>query len=76
VSADERVIVFATSRSGNRNLWYSTRVAAGDPFDPPAVVPMLNVATDDGATLSFDGCRLYFVSDRNGNDDIYVTSVQ
>ena len=75
VSGDERLIVFASNRGGNRNLWYATRPSANVAFGPARIVPQLNAGTEDGATLSADACHLYFISDRSGNADIYVAAV-
>jgi len=74
LTADERVIVFASSRDGTRKLWYATRTGPIDGFGTPRVVPGV-VDGDDSPHLSADGCRLYFVSQRGGNDDVYVVDV-
>jgi Tol biopolymer transport system component len=76
LTADERLIVFASNRGGNRDLWYALRANASATFGAPQAVPMLNTNTEDGPHISSDGCRLYFVSDRNGNADLFVASVQ
>jgi hypothetical protein len=76
LSADERVIVFASRRSGNWELWYAVRGVTGA-FDSPMLVPTVNdgMRTDDGPHLSLDGCTLYFTSDRNGSRDIFVATL-
>jgi Tol biopolymer transport system component len=77
LSADERVIVFASNRSGNRGLWYATRADRAQPFGSPLQLVMINsAASDDGPHLSADGCRLYFASSRNGSDDLYVATIK
>lgn len=76
LSGDERVIVFASNRGGNRDLWYAVRATPQDAFGAPQRVPDINTATEDGAHLSFDGCRLYFASDRSGNADLYVVDIE
>jgi Tol biopolymer transport system component len=76
LTADERLIVFASNRNGNRNLWYALRDDPTQPFGAPIVVPQINTNTDDGPHLSHDGCRLYFTSDRDSDIDVWVTEVQ
>jgi hypothetical protein len=74
LSADERVIVFASDRTGSRQLHYAVRDTPDGTFSNPALLP--GVQTDDDAPhLSSDGCRLYFVSDRDGSNDIFVATV-
>jgi Tol biopolymer transport system component len=76
LTADERLIVFASNRNGDRNLWYALRDDPTKPFGAPMLVPEINTNTDDGPHLSNDGCRLYFTTNRNQDVDIYVTEVQ
>ena len=83
VSADERVIVFSSNRTGagvsSGNMWYAVRAVATDPFGTPMPVPDVNSDSANGDPhLSADGCRLYFSSDRTaGQDwDVFVASVQ
>jgi Tol biopolymer transport system component len=76
LTADERLIVFASNRNGNRNLWYALRDDPTQPFAAPILVPQINTNTDDGPHLSHDGCRLYFTSDRDTDSDVWVTEVQ
>jgi Tol biopolymer transport system component len=79
LSVDERVIVFASRRPGsfaNTNLWYATRSAPDQAFGTPLVVPGVNSDGADGdAWLSRDGCRLYFSSNRAGDDDLYFATI-
>jgi len=74
LTADERVIVFASNRDGTRKLWYATRADPTGAFGTPQVVPNVDNG-DDGPHLSSDGCRLYFTSQRGGSADIYVAAV-
>jgi Tol biopolymer transport system component len=76
LTADERLIVWASNRNGDRNLWYAWRDDPTQPFGTPIEVPDINTNTDDGGHLSADGCRLYFVSNRDVDDDIWITTVQ
>jgi hypothetical protein len=76
LSRDERVIVFASSRSGGvgqTDLWYATRSTATVPLSAPALVRGINsTAYDSDPALTRSGCRLYFSSVRGGNYDLYV----
>lgn len=67
VTADERIIVFYSSRTSaftGENLWYATRASASAAFGTPRIVPDVNTNNNDGDPhLSGDGCRLYFGRD-------------
>ena len=75
---EERLMVFGSTRGTNKtdtNLWFATRTSSTptDPFDPPE--PLESINTTAGETdpwLSRDGCRVYFSSNANGNDDLFV----
>jgi hypothetical protein len=78
LSADELTIAFASKRGtdgGAAELWIAGRGARTAPFDPPIRVSFagLGVNTWDPA-LSPDGLTLYFVSDPNAIDAIYVAT--
>ena len=76
ISGDERVIVFASNRTGARGLFYATRAERTQAFGTPIELTMLNsIQSDDGAHLTADACQLYFSSARNGSDDLYVAAV-
>ena len=76
ISADERVIVFASNR-GERGLWYATRAERTQPFSAPQELTMINSnQSDDGPHLTADACHLYFSSSRNGTDDLYVAALK
>jgi hypothetical protein len=76
LTGDERVIVLASRRSGNWELWYAVRGVTGA-FEAPKLVPTVNngMRVDDGPHLSLDGCTLYFTSDRDGSRDIFVSKL-
>jgi hypothetical protein len=74
LTADERVVVFASDRTGMRQLHYAVRASPTGTFGAPVVLPGVPTG-DDGPHLSSDGCRLYFVSDRNGSNDVFVAPV-
>ena len=78
LTSDERLIVFASNRNGDRNLWYALRDDPSLPFSAPIMVPQINSTTtvDDGPHISADGCRLYFTSNRDTDEDIWVTELQ
>jgi WD40 repeat protein len=76
ISADERVIVFASNRNG-RGLWYATRAERTQAFSAPQeLVDINSTQSDDGPHLTADGCHLYFSSSRNGSDDLYVAALR
>lgn len=82
LSPDERVIVWASRRTGSvgSDLWYAVRAAATDPFGAPVQLPSpINGPSDDGdPALGSDGCRLYFSSTRTGglgDFDLYAVDV-
>ena len=78
---DESVIVFASRRSGNWELWYATRDMStpNSSFMPPQLVPAINLPSrrDDAPHLTGDGCTLFFASDRNNGtaDDLFVATL-
>lgn len=80
VSLDERVIVFASNRpgsSGPADIWYATRDDVTSSFGQPQRVPAVNdVGSDGDPHLSADGCRLYFASFRDRNNDLFLSTVQ
>ncbi|MEJ7603345.1 MAG: hypothetical protein WKG01_35990 [Kofleriaceae bacterium] len=80
LTADETVLVFTSNRAGGegkRDLWYATRDNRNDAFDSPVHVPTVSGAEEDqDAALSADGCTLYFVSNRDGNRDLFMATVK
>jgi hypothetical protein len=79
-TADDLVLVFSTTRSGERAIVYGTRPAIDQPFSAPVDVPGLVDATayDGDPFLSADGCELYFASSRAGGEgslDLWVARV-
>jgi hypothetical protein len=62
---------------GGVDIWVSQRATLADPWGPPQNLgPNINTAANDGGpSLSVDGHRLYFISNRPGglgNNDLYV----
>jgi len=66
---------------GGIDIWVSQRATPADPWGPPQNLgPNINTAANDaGPSLSVDGHRLYFISNRAGglgNNDLYVARRQ
>ncbi len=77
VSNDERILVFSSTDLGGTNLWYATRLVAGDDFGAPVPIMGLNsVVSDSDPMLSADGCELYFSSTRGSGRHIYRAAVK
>jgi hypothetical protein len=80
VSADQRILVFSTVRSDtskqNLDIWISSRAKASDAWGPPASLPAnINSPAAEAPTwISGDGCRLYFQSNRTGNNALYLAT--
>ena len=76
VSDDGLEIVFdSTRQGGNPDIWTARRTSISKPWSTPVRLGQ-NVnsdATETRASLSRDGRRLYFGSNRNGTSDIYVS---
>ena len=70
LSADERSLVFESSRSGGDggpDIWLAERVSVTDTFVAPTNVSELNTSVSEtGPTLSADALTLIFASDRSG----------
>lgn len=78
VSADRRMLAFATAASGGvggKDLWMATRAASSGPFNTPVNLTALNSALDESSPeLSPDGNTIYFVSTRSGSSDVYTAT--
>jgi Tol biopolymer transport system component len=79
VSADGREIVFDSDRSGSLgvDIWYSYRATPRSSWAPPIRLENASInstATEARASMSRDGKRLYFGSNRtpSNNFDIFV----
>jgi len=80
ITADERVILFGSTRTGGqggRDIYYAVRADASSSFSTPQPVPGLNTADNDAEIyITPDGCEIYFASDRPGGKggwDLYYT---
>jgi hypothetical protein len=59
---------FFSDRSGNRDIWTSSRPSTTDPWGAPTTVSELNSAfPEEGPSISLDGRRIWFVTDRDGS---------
>ncbi|MCK5798750.1 MAG: PD40 domain-containing protein [Deltaproteobacteria bacterium] len=81
LSPDGLVIIFAATGPGtDGDLWISRRVSLTDPFPTPILLATANSASDESsASLApIPGqpghYELFFISDRNGNDQVYRTT--
>ena len=82
LSADGLTLIFASNRpggSGSDDLWMSTRTSIDEPFTKPVNLgEQVNSSRDDTApTLSSDGRRLIFASNRSGGRgdfDLWISS--
>jgi hypothetical protein len=84
ISRDGRTFYMASTRPGGLggiDIWVSTRASERDPWGAPVNVgaPVNSPANDFCPTISRDGHRFYFVSNRPGGcggDDIYTTRLR
>jgi hypothetical protein len=69
--SDELTLYFSSDRSGNLDIWRSTRGSRADAFGAPVTVAELNTsANDNGATLTQDERTIVISSNRpNGAGD-------
>jgi Tol biopolymer transport system component len=77
-NADGSMVFFTKTIAGNQDIYVARRVSdGGDGYEVTGAVSELNSpATDGPGWLSRDGCRLYFMSDRQsvGDVDMWVAS--
>jgi Tol biopolymer transport system component len=67
VTGDLLEMFFFSDRSGSRDIWTSHRLSATDPWGAPTSVSELNSAfPEEGPSISLDGRRIWFVTDRDG----------
>ncbi len=65
LSPDGLRLVFASTRSGNWDLWLAERATADGPWSAPRVLAgYATGATERAPTIAPDGAHIYFVSDR------------
>ena len=78
VTPDELTIYFASNDlpgEGGIDIWLARRSLKTQSFGQPEHVVGVNTVKNDAPTwISDDGCRLYFDSDREGANAIYVAT--
>ena len=78
VTRDGLRIFWASNRAdlgakGDYDIWTATRTSPTGPFGAVSNVAELDtVKLESPSWVSPDGCRLYFSSNRSGNQDVYV----
>lgn len=80
ISSDGLTLYYDSPLAG-RDLWVTTRTGPNDVWGPPTHlgVPFNTASTDTDPSLSADGTKLYFVSDRSGGYgafDIWVVDIK
>jgi len=78
ISSDGLTLYFTSTRSGNWDLWVTTRATKDDPWEEPVNLGQtVNSSAEDFApSISGDSLSLYFASNRPGGlglRDIWVT---
>ena len=67
LTADERMIHFASDRDGDLDLYFATRPDRTTSFGPPRLVPGLNGSAEESeGFIRDDGCEVFFSSLRDG----------
>jgi len=78
ISLDQLRLYFVSDRSGNVDVWRSTRSSNGTVFDPPQAVSELNTTSEEGGvSLSPDELEAILTSNRPGGAgarDLYRSS--
>jgi Tol biopolymer transport system component len=76
IRTDALTLFFQSRRVGGRgsiDIWFTTRPSAAAPFTAPTNVAELNgPSLDSDPWLSPDGRTMFFASDRNGTQDIWM----
>ncbi|MGD0676335.1 MAG: hypothetical protein ABSC94_13025 [Polyangiaceae bacterium] len=68
-------LYFMSTRSGNRDIWVSTRASTGDPWGPASPVTEVNTPEDEGSPgLSLDGLTMWYAHGAPLDPEIYVTT--
>ena len=79
LSKDGLSLYFSSNRltgvPGALDIWVSRRASENSPWEPAAILgsPANSSSADFAPNLSIDGHLLFFSSNRDGNNDIYVS---
>lgn len=74
-SINQFILLYATNVSGNFDIRFTQNVSSGTYSDPMSVA-FLNSPMDDlYPTLALDNSTIYFCSNRDGDFDIYSTTI-
>lgn len=77
LAKDELTLYFTSDRTDGRgafDIWISKRATTDDPWGAPENLQAINTTSADFApNLSTDGHLLFFASNRQGSNDIYVS---
>lgn len=80
VALDHLSLWFHSNRTGNAELWFSTRAKVTDPWGAPALVPNVNALTAEAHAYyrAGNGGELWFVSQRGTEPtyDVYIAKRQ
>ncbi|MDB4961287.1 MAG: hypothetical protein JWP01_1286 [Myxococcales bacterium] len=77
ISADKRMICFDSTRSGNSDLYCSTRSTPSSTFPAPQTIPGITTTeVEEDPWLSPDGRHLVFYSNRNGVAGLWESTLQ
>jgi len=75
LTQDERTVIIASNRpngAGGYDLYQAARASTSEPFSTPEPLTALNTsAVETDPSLSPDGAELFFVSTRNGANEIW-----
>ena len=72
LAAGDLQLLFATTRTGNREIMRATRPSVTQPFEPPVIVAALTTPDyEDDPWAAADGSYFAFASDRSGSLDVW-----
>lgn len=79
ISADGLTLYFMSTRPGgteNADIWITTRATTSNPWDTPVNLgsTVNSSSIDWSPSISADDLELFFMSNRSGDDDIWVTT--
>jgi WD40 repeat protein len=75
VTSDGLLVIFYSDRTGTFDLFAASRATTTDVWSTPALITELATpAMERSPHISADGTQLWFTSDRDGNEDIFVAT--